>query len=113
MTTNISNTTTNGFKSSAGRRLAARAPRNEKTRAAIAAGVKLRQRSFIFLEYRKSDVVVPQIDESLLVPNNVGNESWGNNTIIAGSWISPPPPAMASIKPARKAKRHRVIVVTA
>ncbi len=54
------------------------------------------------------------MDASLLVPKSIGTERWGRNTKSAGSCMRPPPPAMESMKPARKAKTQSMpISITA
>jgi len=37
--------------------------------------------------------------------------SLGNKIIPAGVWMSPPPPTIASINPARNATQHKMIYV--
>jgi hypothetical protein len=52
---------------------------------------------------------VPQEDENLLVPST---RCMGSPTAVyAGSDISPPPPAMESIKPARKTSGHITVSI--
>ena len=43
---------------------------------------------------------MPKIDGTLLVPRINGSSLFGRPTKSAGNWINPPPPAMASTKPA-------------
>jgi hypothetical protein len=44
-------------------------------------------------------------------PITVATGYWGNNTNAAGVCIKPPPPTIASTKPAEKAKRQSKISV--
>ena len=48
-------------------------------------------------------VVVPKIDDSLLVASSWTGDAPGSPTTRAGSWISPPPPTTASTNPAASA----------
>jgi len=49
--------------------------------------------------------IVPVIAASLLVPNNWGGDWAGRMANNAGNCTSPPPPTVASTKPAKKALR--------
>lgn len=53
-----------------------------------------------------AETAVPQKDGILTVPKRVATGYWGNNKSTAGVCNNPPPPAMASMKPAEKATRH-------
>ena len=51
---------------------------------------------------------VPKTLESLLVPKIVAGNSCGKAENKAGTWINPPPPTTASIKPAKKAALAKI-----
>jgi hypothetical protein len=58
-------------------------------------------------------VLVPNIDDNLLVPSTSAVSDFGKPINKAGSWIKPPPPAIESIKPAKKdaAKRKSAVAI--
>jgi len=90
--------------------LTARAPRNEKTRAAHVAGRVAFQLISICLAYCADAIDVPAIEANLLVPKSIATGSWGMKMKSAGSCMRPPPPAMESMKPAIKAKTHSMLI---
>jgi hypothetical protein len=55
--------------------------------------------------------VVPKTEVSLFVPRTSTVSNFGRPIRSAGNWISPPPPAMESIKPAQNAAQIRKTIV--
>ena len=53
---------------------------------------------------------VPVKEGILVVPSKVATGYCGRVINVAGVCINPPPPTMASIKPAAKAARQRMII---
>jgi hypothetical protein len=65
---------------------------------------------FIDLRYLIAAVAVPKKAANFEVPTTETGFSFGKASKSAGVWIKPPPPAMASIKPAKKrARKSRTI----
>ena len=78
----------------------AQAPRKEPITAAAAAGNIARQRICTLRLYCQVAMAVPQTEPLLLVPSRVAGGAEGKVANSAGTRISPPPPTMASTKPA-------------
>ena len=76
------------------------APPSEPKNPAVAAGSKADQRKSTRRAYWLVATAVPQIDAPLLMPNSVAGGVVGKTVNKAGTRISPPPPTMASTKPA-------------
>jgi hypothetical protein len=88
-------------------RLAILAPIKEKIKAVKVAGRVARQSMPTCLAYCTTAKDVPAMEASLFVPRRFATGTWGRKISKAGSWMSPPPPATESMKPARKAKPHK------
>jgi len=80
----------------------ARRPAPQRTPAPAAQASSL-QSSRTWRMKRRTALLVPARPASLPVPSSVGCGVAGNAANSAGSWIRPPPPAMASMRPAPKA----------
>ena len=68
--------------------------------ASAAAGSKLRQATRTRRLYCQLAKAVPQTEALLLVPNSVAGSAVGKTAKSVGKKIKPPPPTMASTKPA-------------
>ena len=60
--------------------------------------------------YWQAAIIVPLIAGIFVVPSNVAKGYCGKVTISAGVCTRPPPPTIASIKPAPKAAMHNIII---
>ena len=76
------------------------APPSEPANPAPAAGSNVFQRMSTRLAYCAAAAAVPQTEAALLVPNKVAGAAAGKTVNSAGSRIKPPPPTIASTKPA-------------
>src|SRR2546427_3664251 len=65
-----------------------------------AAGIIARQGNCTLRPYCQVDMAVPQTEALLLVPSSVAGGAVGKVANSAGSKMRPPPPTMASTKPA-------------
>ena len=99
---------TNGRIEACGTKDTAAAPRNDMTKALIAAGNTRLQGMLTLPMYERAANEVPHTEAILLVPNKVAAGAVGNALSRAGIWIRPPPPTAASIRPAQKAREHRI-----
>ena len=90
-------------------RVTAQAPLNAPTPAATTPGMIIGQVMLMRRLYCQVDIAVPQTAALLLVPNRVAGAACGKAANIAGTRISPPPPTMASTKPARAEARETKI----
>ena len=95
-----------GFSSSFGTRFATKAPIADVTKAASALFHIRRKLTIPLRVYSMTAVIVPHIEEVLLTASSVTAGTFGRKAMIPGSWISPPPPAIESMKPAQKAMAH-------
>src|SRR5512137_2334034 len=83
--------------------VAIHAPASAATNAPAAAGSTSLQSIRTWRMKRAAALVVPARPASLPVPSSVGCGVLGKTANSAGSWMSPPPPAIASTMPAPKA----------
>jgi len=83
----------------------AQAPANEPAKPAAAAGSRAPQRICTRRLYCQVAMAVPQTPAALLVPSSVAGCATGNAANRAGTITRPPPPTMASTKPASSEAR--------
>lgn len=82
-------------------------PKNAEIKAVSDMMPKSFQLIFTFLRYWVVAIAVPLKAGILRVPITVETGRWGKKTSAKGVWIKPPPPTMASIKPAQNAATQR------
>ena len=105
-------TKTKGWRTSFGIMATLAAPTNELMVAHTATTAKSFHSKRTLRAKETAEVAVPTTAANLLVPNKVAGAIDGNAFIKAGIWISPPPPTAASIAPAQKAKKIRLIIMS-
>src|SRR5450830_1578167 len=88
------------------------APKKDMAKAAQAAGITKLQSITTLRTKDRATNAVPQAVASLLVPSNATGCVVGSTLNNAGTWISPPPPTAASIRPAAKANTQRMTIST-
>ena len=86
---------------------ASTAPPADPRNAGRPIAIKIFGSGLICFLYKAAAVVVPNIDDNLLVPSTSAVSELGKPINKAGSWINPPPPAIESIKPAKKEAARR------
>ncbi|MNS52778.1 hypothetical protein D3C71_647050 [compost metagenome] len=87
-------------RKSPGKTVTVQAPSIEPPKPSSAAGHIAPQRICTRWLNWAAEAAVPQMDALLLVPSSVAGGAPGNTAKRAGTRINPPPPTIASIKPA-------------
>jgi hypothetical protein len=107
----INSTNTIGFMLLVGILEANTAPPAEPIKAGIPIPSKIFGSGFICFRYKAAAAVVPNTADNLFVPNTSAVPDLGKPIKSAGNWISPPPPAIESTKPAKNeaAKRNSAV----
>ena len=85
------------------------APESDAINAAMVHPAKIIPLNFTCLAYLTAATAVPANEGIFTVPNNVATGYCGRINKVAGVCNKPPPPTMASIKPAPKAARQSKI----
>src|ERR1044072_4611539 len=104
-----------GLRNLLGRAVTREGPNMAAKKAVTAVTVSRPRLKLTFWAYCQAAILVPENEGILVVPSSVATGYCGKVKRMAGVWINPPPPTMASIKPAQSEKqqsRMRSVVIT-